>query len=113
MTFNATSALAALSLSNLFAARLALDHAFEQSSLMQDIADLRHYPERITISYPDEWKSELRYFFKDHDLSFLHQTIDAGKRMENFNLLLAEINTAVEVCQSSNVMSFRPKLNSK
>lgn len=49
-----------LSLDVLFALRLLFDKQKDISDLEQDIADLHHFPERISDSYRAEWEAYVR-----------------------------------------------------
>ncbi|MBD3585641.1 hypothetical protein HHX48_07845 [Salinimonas sp. HHU 13199] len=49
-----------LSLDVLFALRLLFDKKQDISNLEQDIADLQHFPERISDSYRAEWEAYVR-----------------------------------------------------
>lgn len=52
--------LVTLPLHSLLLLRLALNDAVDNTDIAQDINDLYLFPERLTDSYPDEWRAYVR-----------------------------------------------------
>lgn len=63
-----------LTILELLMARIALDKPLVAENLEQDILDLYLFPERLTQSYPDEWRSFIKrhvrqYSSEEHKLN--------------------------------------------
>lgn len=56
----ATESLSALSIRSLLLLRLALNDERDNTDIRQDVQDLYLFPERLTDSYPDEWRAYIR-----------------------------------------------------
>lgn len=55
-----------LTILELLMARIALDKPLVAENLEQDILDLYLFPERLTQSYPDEWRSFIKRHVKQY-----------------------------------------------
>ena len=99
-----------LAILELLMARIALDKPRATENLEQDILDLYLFPERLTDSYPDEWRSFIKrhvkqYASEEHKLnsimSLLHHPEIENKiesirmRFERYRKIISEAQAIV------------------
>jgi len=95
----------------LFMYRYALDKPIDTVDLTQDVRDLQYFPERLADSYEAEWlsyvKRELHALQSSdsqrHEMLLIHLTKMQKGDDEIFNELIALINIAIKVNDSSDV----------
>lgn len=123
------SPLSSLSLESLLLLRVAFNNEQDIVDIEQDINDLYLFPERLTLSYPDEWRSYILRHLGKHNLNrailadilsdkeqynspqieHLHQQIK--RAMPQFKRLMQIVDNVRASQQSGNVVPFKTPLH--
>ena len=102
-----------LSLKSLLLLRIALDDNKDNTDIRQDIHDLYLFPERLTDSYPDEWRAYIRRRLVELKLSLndteLTQCIANSKA--KYKSLLCILEQAEITSHTNNIQALKTPLH--
>ena len=88
----------------LFTYRFLIDEPQPPHNFTQDIADLQQFPERLSLSYIDEWKSDIKRYMSKNNL-----TIDD---LEALSTQLTEPDTAQQYAPLKDIVVRALQINS-
>ena len=98
-----------LTIPDLLALRIVLDDANDIANLSLDIDDLKYYPNRISDSYPEEWRSYVVNRFLEKPSDSIVGLIKRGRNAIFYSDMLDLVETALAVSTNKNVIPMNRK----